>query len=187
MSKARVEAFSDGVIAILITIMVLEMKIPHRGDWAAFQPLRHVFQAYISSFVFLGAYWNNHHQLLHLAERINHRVLWANLHLLFWLSLIPFVSGWMGESHSASLPTALYGMVLILSALAYTLLQDQIIRAHDPASTPALTRSRDNRSRLSMLLYVPALPVAFFQPWISDVMFIAVTLITLVPPPRHAT
>ncbi len=184
MSKARLEAFSDGVIAILITIMVLEMKIPHGADWAALQPLRHTFWAYVLSFLFLGAYWKNHHDLFHMVEHLNGRVVWANLHLLFWLSLVPFVTGWMGESHNAPLPTALYGGVLITSALAYTLLQDQVIRAHGLRSAVAQALGADVRSRMWMLLYIPALPAAFLNVWVADLIFATVTLVTLIPQHR---
>jgi uncharacterized membrane protein len=134
MSKGRLEAFSDGVIAILITIMVLELHIPHSGDWASLAPLTPVFLTYLLSFVYLGIYWNNHHPMLQLATRINGGVLWANLHLLFWLSIVPFVTGWMGENHFSKIPTAIYGAVLLMCAIAYTILQETIIRAQGPGS-----------------------------------------------------
>src|SRR3954462_5946243 len=134
MSKGRLEAFSDGVIAIIITIMVLELKVPHGTDWSALRPLLPALGTYVLSFVFLGIYWSNHHHMLHAAERVNGSILWANLHLLFWLSLVPFVTSWMGENHSASLPTAAYGVVLVMSAVAYTLLQRSILVHHGPDS-----------------------------------------------------
>src|SRR5215210_565625 len=134
MSKGRLEAFSDGVIAILITIMVLELRVPHGADWQALRPLVPVFLTYILSFVFLGIYWSNHHHMLHAADRINGKILWANLHLLFWLSLIPFVTGWMGENHFAKLPTAIYGVVLLFDAISYTILQSVIIAHQGPGS-----------------------------------------------------
>src|SRR3954452_13485139 len=134
MNKARLEAFSDGVFAILITILVLELKIPHGADLAALAPLLPVFLTYVLSFVFLGIYWNNHHHMLHATERINGKILWANLHLLFWLSLIPFVTGWMGENHFAALPNALYGIVLLLSAVSYTILQILLVAEQGPNS-----------------------------------------------------
>src|SRR5438046_2610538 len=127
MTKGRLEAFSDGVIAILITILVLELKVPRGADWASLRPMLPVFSTYVLSYVFLGIYWNNHHHLLHAADRINGKILWANLHLLFWLSLVPFVTGWMGENHFASLPTAVYGVVMLLAAVAYTILQKVIV------------------------------------------------------------
>ena len=130
MTKNRLEAFSDGVIAILITILVLELKVPHGTDWAALRPLLPVFLTYVLSFVFLGIYWNNHHHLLHAAERINGRILWANLHLLFWLSLVPFTTGWMGENHAAPLPTAVYGAVLLMAAVAWLILQTALLAHH---------------------------------------------------------
>src|SRR5579862_5700482 len=137
MGKGRLEAFSDGVVAILITIMVLELKVPHEPTWSALAPLTPVFFTYVLSFVFLGIYWNNHHHMLHATQRINGRILWANLHLLFWLSLVPFVTGWMGENHFAALPTAAYGVVLLLAAIAYTILQTQIVAEEGPNSTLA--------------------------------------------------
>src|SRR5439155_11376554 len=132
MSTTRLEAFSDGVLAIIITIMVLELKVPHGTDWAALQPVVPVFAAYVLSFVFLGIYWNNHHHMLHLTDRVTGGILWANLHLLFWLSLTPFVTGWVGENHSAAVPTAVYGVVLLMAAVAYTILAQVIIASQGP-------------------------------------------------------
>ena len=184
MTKARVEAFSDGVIAILITIMVLELKVPHGTDWTALEPVLPVFLTYVLSFVFLGIYWSNHHHMLHAADRVNGAVLWANLHLLFWLSLTPFVTGWMGENHFAALPTAVYGMVLLLSAIAYTILQTTIIRLEGPHSRLARAVQRDWKGKLSMLLYAIAIPTAFFSPLPASALYVVVALIWLVPDRR---
>src|SRR5436305_356877 len=158
MSKGRLEAFSDGVIAILITIMVLELRVPHGADWAALRPLVPVFLTYVLSFVNLGIYWNNHHHMLHATDRINGKILWANLHLLFWLSLIPFVTGWMGENHFASLPTAVYGVVLLLAAVAYTILQRTILKHQGPDSSLAGAVGKDAKGKLSLVCYVLAIP-----------------------------
>jgi uncharacterized membrane protein len=184
MSKGRLEAFSDGVIAILITIMVLELKVPHGADAAALRPLLPVFLTYVLSFVFLGIYWNNHHHMLQLADRINGRILWANLHLLFWLSLVPFVTGWMGENHFAPLPTAVYGVVLLLAAVAYTILQGAIIAQHGPSSRLAAAVGGDAKGKLSLALYAAAIPLAFFREWISDAIYVFVAFMWLVPDPR---
>jgi TMEM175 potassium channel family protein len=184
MSKGRLEAFSDGVIAILITIMVLELKVPHGADAAALRPLLPVFLTYVLSFVFLGIYWNNHHHMLQMAERINGRILWANLHLLFWLSLVPAVTGWMGENHFAALPTAVYGVVLLLAAVAYTILQNAIIAHHGPRSRLAEAVADDTKGKLSVALYAAAIPLAFFRQWISDAIYVLVALMWLAPDPR---
>jgi uncharacterized membrane protein len=184
MSKGRLEAFSDGVVAILITIMVLELKIPHGGDWAALQPLVPVLLTYVLSFVFLGIYWTNHHHMLHLTDRINGAILWANLHLLFWLSLVPFVTGWMGENHFAALPTAVYGAVLLMSALAYTLLQVTIVRHQGVHSKLYAAVGHDVKGKISLTLYVSAIPLAFVHELIADALYITVALIWLVPDRR---
>ena len=184
MSKNRLEAFSDGVIAILITIMVLELKVPHGADLASLRPLVPVFLTYVLSFVYLGIYWNNHHHMLHMAERINGRILWANLHLLFWLSLVPFVTGWMGENHFASLPTAVYGAVMVMAAVAYTILQSAIIAHHGAGSRLAAAVGGDRKGKISMALYAAAIPLAFVREWISDALYVAVALIWLVPDRR---
>jgi uncharacterized membrane protein len=184
MSKGRLEAFSDGVIAILITIMVLELKVPRGTDWQALRPLVPVFLTYILSFVFLGIYWNNHHHMLHAADRINGKILWANLHLLFWLSLVPFVTGWMGENHFASLPTAVYGGVLLLAGVAYTVLQRAIIGAHGPGSKLAAAVGEDLKGKLSAGLYAVAIPLAFFHEWIADGIYVLVALMWLIPDRR---
>jgi uncharacterized membrane protein len=184
MSKGRLEAFSDGVIAILITIMVLELRVPRGTDWNALRPLVPVFLTYILSFVFLGIYWNNHHHMLQAADRINGKILWANLHLLFWLSLVPFVTGWMGENNFASLPTAVYGGVLLLSGVAYIILQRAIIGAHGPGSRLAAAVGRDVKGTLSAGLYAVAIPLAFFHEWMADAIYVFVALMWLIPDRR---
>jgi uncharacterized membrane protein len=184
MSKGRLEAFSDGVIAILITIMILELKVPHGQDLSALRPLLPPLLTYLLSFVFLGIYWNNHHHMLQAAGRVNGKVLWANLHLLFWLSLIPVTTGWMGDNHAAPVPVAAYGVVLILSAVAYTILQAQIIAAQGPTSKLAEAVGRDRKGKLSLALYIIGTPLAFVSPWISIAIYVLVALIWLAPDPR---
>jgi TMEM175 potassium channel family protein len=184
VTKTRLEAFSDGVIAIIITIMVLEMKVPHGTDWAALKPLIPVFLTYVLSFVFVGIYWNNHHHMLHAAERINGVALWANLHLLFWLSLVPFVTGWMGENHFATIPTAAYGLVLLMAAVAYTILARALIRHHGPESRLARAFGSDLKGWISLAMYVVAIPLAFHEEWMSYALYIAVALLWLVPDKR---
>jgi uncharacterized membrane protein len=184
MNKGRLEAFSDGVIAILITIMVLELRIPRGADWAALKPLIPVFLTYILSFIFLGIYWNNHHHMLQATERINGKILWANLHLLFWLSLIPFTTGWMGANHFSALPTALYGVVLLLAALAYYILQGLILQEHDEESKLAKAFRNRLKERVSVLFYLIAIPMAFVNQRISDGLYVVVALMWLVPDRR---
>ena len=184
MSSARLEAFSDGVIAILITIMVLELKVSEGATWDALRPLLPVFLTYVLSFVNLGIYWNNHHHMLHTASRVNGRVLWANLHLLFWLSLIPFTTGWMGENHVAALPTAIYGVVLICAAVAYTVLQRAIIVLQGQGSRLAAAVGKDIKGKLSVALYAAAIPLAFVYLWASIGLYIAVALMWLAPDRR---
>jgi TMEM175 potassium channel family protein len=184
MGRGRLEAFSDGVVAILITIMVLELKVPPGHDWTALRPVVPVFLTYVLSFVFLGIYWVNHHHLLHTVERVSGGVLWANLHLFFWLSLVPFVTGWMGENHSATPPTALYGCVLLLCAVAYTVLQRVIIAQHGPDSRLAVAVGRDWKGKASLVLYATAIPIAFYEQWISDGIYVAVALMWLIPDRR---
>src|SRR5688572_21658414 len=171
MSKGRLEAFSDAVLAIIITIMVLELRVPHEAELAALRPLVPVLLSYVLSFLYLGIYWNNHHHLLHVTARVTGAVLWANLHLLFWLSLIPFVSAWMGENHSASTPTALYGVVLLMAAIAYLILQRQILRAEGPQSILAVALGRDVKGKLSPFLYVLGIGAAYVHPGIADVVY----------------
>ncbi len=184
MTKGRLEAFSDGVIAILITIMVLELKVPHGADWEALHPLWPVLSTYVLSYVYVGIYWNNHHHMLHATERINGNILWANLHLLFWLSLVPFATGWMGENHFAPLPTAIYGCVLLAAAIAYKLLQNQIVALEGPDSKLASAVGRDTKGMVSPLLYAMAIPLAFVQRYVSLGLYILVALIWLVPDRR---
>jgi uncharacterized membrane protein len=184
MTKGRLEAFTDGVIAILITIMVLELKVPEGTDWGALRHLVPVFLTYVLSWIFLGIYWNNHHHLFHASERINGKVLWANLHLLFWLSLVPFTTGWMGENHFAALPTAVYGVVLLMAAIAYTILQGALVAAQGPGSRLAEALGGDTKGKVSLAVYMAALPLAFVNEWIADGLYVAVALIWLVPDPR---
>jgi TMEM175 potassium channel family protein len=184
MSKSRLEAFSDGVLAILITILVLELKVPHGADWAALRPLFPVFTAYVLSFVYLGIYWNNHHHMLHATRRVTGRILWANLHLLFWLSLITFATAWMGENHFAALPTAVYGGVLLLAAIAYWILQNTIIADEGPDSPLARAVGTDWKGKGSIVAYAVAIPLAFVAEWIADAIYVAVALAWLVPDPR---
>jgi TMEM175 potassium channel family protein len=184
MGKARLEAFSDGVIAILITIMILELKIPAGSDWPALRTMVPATLTYVLSFVFLGIYWTNHHHLLHATHRVTGGVLWANLHLLFWLSLTPLATAWMGEHHDAALPNAVYGTVLLASAIAYTILQATILRTEHTDSLLAQAVGRDWKGKASMLGYIAAIPLAFVNQWISDAIYIAVVLTWLIPDRR---
>ena len=184
MSKGRLEAFSDGVLAIIITIMVLELRVPHGADWSALQPLLPVFLAYVLSFIYIGIYWNNHHHMFHVTDRISGGILWANLHLLFWLSLVPFVTGWMGENHFEPLPTAVYGFVLLASGVAYYILQNTIIATQGHGSRLAAAIKGDIKGRLSPVLYAVAIPLAFQNEWIADGIYVTVALMWLVPDRR---
>jgi uncharacterized membrane protein len=184
MTKARLEAFSDGVIAILITIMVLELKVPHETDWPALRGMLPEFLSYVMSFVYLGIYWVNHHHMLQVTDRINGKILWANLHLLFWLSLVPTTTAWMGESHRAALPTAVYGASLLAPAIAYYILQNSIIAAQGPGSRLAAAIGNDRKGKISPLLYAASIGLAFVNTWISDALFVLVALIWLIPDPR---
>jgi uncharacterized membrane protein len=184
MGKGRLEAFSDGVIAIIITIMVLEMKVPHGPDLGALVELRHVFVSYVLSFVYVGIYWNNHHHMLHASRKVSGAVLWANLHLLFWLSLLPFATAWMGENHFARMPCALYGVVLFMAAVAYKLLQQAIITAEGPGSVLGTAVGRDWKGRLSPVLYLVAIASTFVVEWVALALYMAVALIWLVPDTR---
>jgi uncharacterized membrane protein len=184
MTRGRLEAFTDGVIAILITIMVLELKVPEGEDWSALAHLTPHFLTYVLSWIFLGIYWNNHHHLFHVCERINGKVLWANLHLLFWLSLVPFVTGWMGENHFAPLPTAVYGLVLLMAAVAFIILQNLLVAAQGPGSLLAEALGSDTKGKVSLALYMAAIPLAFVNRWIADALYVTVALIWLVPDPR---
>jgi len=184
MPKGRLEAFSDGVIAILITIMVLELRTPHGSGSGALRPLIPVFLTYVLSFVNLGIYWNNHHHLLQATERVTGLVLWANLHLLFWLSLLPFFTGWMGQNHFATLPTAAYGGVLLLAGLAYFLLVCAIVGAHGPDSALATAIGRDVKGKISPVIYAVAIPLAFVNRWLAIALYVVVALMWLVPDRR---
>ena len=184
MDKGRLEAFSDGVLAIIITIMVLEMKAPHGATLSELRPLLSVFLSYILSFVYLGIYWNNHHHMLHITERVSGSILWANLHLLFWLSLIPFVTRWMGENHFAPAPTAIYGVVLLMAAIAYLVLQRLIVANQGRDSLLAVAVGKDFKGKLSPVLYTIAIPVAFISQWIAGAIYVLVALIWLIPDPR---
>jgi uncharacterized membrane protein len=184
MGRGRLEAFSDGVIAIIITIMVLELKVPHSTELASLWPLWPVFLSYVLSFVYLGIYWNNHHHMLHATERVSGGVLWANLHLLFWLSLVPFVTAWMGENHFAAGPTALYGAVMLLAAIAYWILLQTILAVQGPQSILRAAVGRDFKGKLSPLLYLIAIPSAFIREWIAGALYVIVALIWLIPDRR---
>jgi len=184
MGKTRLEAFSDGVLAIIITIMVLELKVPHATDLSALADLLPVFLSYVLSFIYIGIYWNNHHHLLHTVSTVNGGLLWANLHLLFWLSLFPFATGWMGENHFAPVPSALYGLVLLMAAIAYWLLQRSITRSQGQNSLLARAIGNDLKGKLSPIFYLLAIPSAFVSPWISELFYVLVALMWLVPDHR---
>jgi uncharacterized membrane protein len=184
MGTGRLEAFSDGVIAIIITIMVLELRVPHETTLEALRPLFPVFLSYVLSFVYLGIYWNNHHHMLHVAQRVDGAILWANLHLLFWLSIVPFVTGWMGENHFAAVPTACYGVVLLMAAIAYYILQRAILASEGPDSLLAAAVGRDYKGKLSPVVYLIAIPMALVRPSIGGALYVLMALIWLVPDPR---
>jgi uncharacterized membrane protein len=184
MNKNRLEAFSDGVIAILITIMVLELKIPHGADWESLRPLFWKFLTYVLSFIYLAIYWNNHHHMMQATKQINGKILWANMHLLFWLSLVPFTTGWMGENHFAALPTAVYGIVLLAASIAYYLLQNLIIAEEGEDSKLKKAIGSDVKGKISPLFYVAAIGLAFVNQWISEALYVFVALMWLVPDRR---
>ena len=184
MPKGRLEAFSDGVLAIIITIMVLELRVPHDSGLTALRPLVPVFLSYVLSFVYLGIYWNNHHHMLQATKQVTGLILWANLHLLFWLSLFPFVTGWMGENHFSPVPTAVYGGVLLLAGIAYYLLQGAILRVEGPDSLLAIAVGADFKGKVSPLCYAIAIPLAFVSPWIANGLYVAVALMWLIPDRR---
>ena len=184
MGKGRLEAFSDGVIAVIITIMVLELRAPHGTSLAALASLGPAFLTYSVSFVFVGIYWNNHHHLLHATQHIDGRVLWANLHLLFWLSLVPFTTGWVGENPAAAIPTASYGVVLLMAGVAWLLLQAALLRRNGPDSVLAHAVGRDLKGKLSAFFYVAAIGLAFVSAWIADALYVLVALIWFVPDRR---
>jgi len=184
MGKGRLEAFSDGVIAVIITIMVLELKVPHGSELAELQPLLPVFLSYVLSFVYVGIYWSNHHHLMHTIDHVSGGVLWANLHLLFWLSLIPFTTGWMGENHFSAVPLALYGFVLLMCAFAWWLLQNRLVHTHGKKSTLAAAVGRDLKGKLSPALYLVGIVSAFFNEYFSEAMYVLVALMWLIPDRR---
>ena len=184
MTKHRLEAFSDGVIAILITIMVLGLTVPHGAELGDLWPLRYVFISYVLSFTYLAIYWNNHHHMLYVVNRVSGGVMWANMHLLFWLSLIPFATGWMGENDFAATPTAVYGVVLLMAGVAYTILQRAILRSQGEASLLAQALGRDLKGKASMILYAIAIPMAFVQPWVAYGIYVLVALMWIIPDRR---
>ena len=184
MGKGRMEAFTDGVLAVVITILVLEMKVPHDADPAALAPLVPVFLSYVLSFVMIGIYWNNHHHMFHAVHRINGSALWANLHLLFWLSLVPFATSWMGEHYFSAWPVALYGVVLLMAAVAYTILAGALVRRHGHQSTLATALGNDAKGKVSLAAYLLAIPLAFVNQWVAFGLYVAVALIWLVPDRR---
>ena len=184
MNKGRLEAFSDGVLAILITILVLELKLPRGEDWTALRATAPTFCAYLLSFIFVGIYWNNHHHMLQMTKQINGKILWANLHLLFWLSLVPFATGWIGETHLAPLPTACYGGVLLFSGVAYTILQNLIVAYQGADSPLAAAVGSDYKGKASAVLYAAAIPLAFVHAWISAAIYVFVAMMWLVPDRR---
>jgi len=184
MGKGRLEAFSDGVIAVLITIMVLELKVPHGADWETLRPLLPAFLTYVLSFVYIGIYWNNHHHMLHAVDRINGAILWANLHLLFWLSLVPFTTGWMGDNHFAPVPNAVYGGVLLMAGIAFLILQRAIISHQGPHSKLKAAVGNDIKGKMSAVLYAAAIVLAFVNQFIADAIYVFVAMMWLVPDRR---
>jgi uncharacterized membrane protein len=184
MEKNRLEAFSDGVLAIIITIMVLDMKVPHGDNVAALAPVLPIFLSYVLSFIYVGIYWNNHHHLLSTTKRVSGGILWANLHLLFWLSLFPFATGWVGENHLASTPTAAYGLVLLMAAVAYWILQRALIAQQGRESLLATAIGRDRKGKISPVLYLAAIPLAFLNPWIASGIYVLVAALWFIPDPR---
>jgi uncharacterized membrane protein len=184
MKTTRLEAFSDGVLAIIITIMVLELKVPHGVDLAALKPVLPVFSSYVLSFIYVGIYWNNHHHLFQATEEVSGGILWANLHLLFWLSLFPFTTAWMGENHLAATPTAIYGFVLLMAAIAYEILLHAIIAKEGRESLVALAIGKDWKGKLSPALYIAAIPLAFASSWIASALYTLAALLWLIPDPR---
>lgn len=184
METNRLEAFSDGVIAIIITIMVLELKPPHQATFEALKPLCPVFISYLLSFIYIGIYWNNHHHLLQTADEVNGPILWANLHLLFWLSLVPFVTAWMGENDFAAMPVALYGVVLLMAAIAYTILTFQLIHQHGNDSRLARAIGRDGKGKISIAIYITAIGLSFVNNWLGFSLYIVVAIMWFIPDRR---
>ncbi|RIV69918.1 TMEM175 family protein [Flagellimonas aequoris] len=184
MTKGRMEAFSDGVLAIIITIMVLEIKVPHGSNFNDLSPLLPIFLSYVLSFIYLGIYWNNHHHMMHTVKKVTGKILWANLHLLFWLSLVPFVTGWMGENHFATEPMALYGFILLMAAIAYFFLQNSIIKSQGKDSILKNAVGKDLKGKLSPMFYIIGITMAWVSVWFSGAMFVLVAIIWLVPDKR---
>jgi uncharacterized membrane protein len=184
MGKGRLEAFSDGVIAILITIMVLELKVPHGTDLGSLRPMIPIFLSYTLSFVYLAIYWNNHHHMLHVTHKVDGAILWANMHLLFWLSLVPFATSWMGENHFEHMPTTVYGFVLLMAAIAYYILTILLIRREGPDSLIAKAVGRDRKGKVSLFLYATAIVASLYSEWIAQALYVAVAIIWLVPDTR---
>lgn len=184
MGKTRLEAFSDGVLAIVITIMVLELKVPHDPSIEGIAPLFPVFLSYVLSFIYIGIYWNNHHHMLHACSQVTGGILWANLHLLFWLSLFPFATGWMGENHFSTLPTALYGAALLCAAIAYYILQQTIIASQGRASPLRLAVGKDWKGKLSPVLYLLGIGLSFVSPWVATLIYVSVAALWLIPDRR---
>lgn len=184
MNKTRLEAFSDGVLAIIITIMVLEIKVPHGATLADLKPLIPVFFSYVLSFIYLGIYWNNHHHMMHTVKHVTGDILWANLHLLFWLSLVPFTTGWMGENNFSADSMFLYGVILLMAAIAYFILQGRIIKSHGKDSILAKAIGKDIKGKMSPVLYILGILSSFFNPWIAGFFYVLVALIWLIPDKR---
>lgn len=184
MKTSRLEAFSDGVLAIIITIMVLELKVPHEAELAALKPVLPVLLSYVLSFIYLGIYWNNHHHLFQVTEQVSGGILWANLHLLFWLSLFPFTTAWMGQNHLAPIPTAIYGFVLLMAGVAYYVLERAIIVKQGHESLLAQAVGKDRKAKVSVLLYLAAIPLAFVSSWIASALYVFAALLWLIPDPR---
>ena len=184
MNKNRLEAFSDGVLAIIITIMVLELKIPHSAEFSALKPIFPLFLSYLISFIYIGIYWNNHHHMMHAVEMVSGKILWANLHLLFWLSMVPFVTAWMGENHFAPTTLALYGMVLLMAAIAYYILEMSLIHHHGPDSLLSKAVGKNKKGQWSVALYIIGISTSFFSQWISGAMYILVAIMWLIPDMR---
>jgi uncharacterized membrane protein len=184
MNRTRLEAFSDGVLAIIITIMVLEIKVPHGNDFAALKPLIPVVMSYVLSFIYVGIYWNNHHHLMHTVKNVTGGILWANLHLLFWLSLVPFTTGWIGENHFAPIPMALYGFVLLMAAIAFFMLQTIIVKSQGEHSILARAIGSDLKGKMSLVLYLTAIGSNFLSPWVSGSLYILVAFLWLIPDQR---
>ncbi|MDC7999685.1 TMEM175 family protein [Aequorivita todarodis] len=184
MNSSRLEAFSDGVLAIIITIMVLELKVPHGTELSDLVPVLPVFLSYVLSFIYVGIYWNNHHHMMHAVEKVSGEILWANLHLLFWLSLIPFVTGWVGENHFAELPMAMYGGVLLMAAIAYFILQNRILAVQGKDSLLAKALGKDLKGKASPIIYIIAIIGSFLNPWIAGILYILVAFMWLIPDKR---